>query len=46
MADFFDDRLFLPVTLRRKRYQARISFELLRLDADEAEQVGKASGSG
>ena len=40
MADFFDDRVFLPVTLRRKRYQARVNFELKGIDAEEAGDAG------
>ncbi len=35
MADFFDDRLFLPVTLRRRRYQMRIHCEVVEIDYEE-----------
>jgi len=35
MADFFDDRLFLPVTLRRRRYQMRVHCEVVEIDYEE-----------
>ncbi len=37
MADFFDNRLFLPVTLRRRRYQMRIHCEVTEVDEQEVE---------
>lgn len=38
MRDFFDDRLSLPVTLRRRRYQMRIHCEVAEIDYNEVEQ--------
>lgn len=35
MADFFDDRFFLPVTLRKRRYQMRIHCEVAEIDYEE-----------
>ncbi len=40
MADFFDDRLFLPVTLRRRRYQMRIQCEVIETGEEATETVG------
>jgi tetratricopeptide (TPR) repeat protein len=37
MGDFCDDRLFLPVTLRRRRYQLRIRCEMAEVDEEEAQ---------
>jgi tetratricopeptide (TPR) repeat protein len=37
MADFFDNRLFLPVTLRKRRYQMRIHCEVVEVDVEEAQ---------
>jgi tetratricopeptide (TPR) repeat protein len=37
MADFFDPRLFLPVTLRKRRYEMRVSSEVTESDEQEAE---------
>jgi tetratricopeptide (TPR) repeat protein len=35
IADFFDDRFFLPVTLRKRRYQMRIHCEVAEIDYEE-----------
>jgi tetratricopeptide (TPR) repeat protein len=49
MKDLFDDRLFLPVTLRKRKYQMRIHYEIVGLDADqgqsESEPFTKNTGS-
>jgi len=37
LGDFFDDRLFLPVTLRRRRYQLRIRYEVAEIEEEEAQ---------
>jgi tetratricopeptide (TPR) repeat protein len=37
MGDFCDDRLFLPVTLRKRRYQLRIQCEVAEVDEEEAQ---------
>jgi hypothetical protein len=34
MGDFFDDRLFLPVTLRRRQYQMRIDYAVVEIDEE------------
>ncbi len=39
MADFFDDRFSLPVTLRRRRYQMRIHCEVAEIDYEEEDQI-------
>lgn len=36
ITDFFDDRLALPVTLRKRRYEMRVHFEVAEIDAEEA----------
>jgi len=46
MADFFDERLFLPVTLRRRRYQMRVSYELVEIAEEEPQPVEGQSPSG
>jgi Flp pilus assembly protein TadD len=35
MRDFFDDRLFLPVTLRKRRYQMRVHCEVAEIDDED-----------
>ena len=35
MADFFDERLFLPVALRRRRYQMRVHYEVAEIAEEE-----------
>ena len=40
IADFFDDRLAMSVTLRKRRYQMRIRFEVAEMDAEEIENAG------
>ena len=35
MADFFDPRFFLPVALRKRRYQLRIQCEVIEIDEEE-----------
>jgi tetratricopeptide (TPR) repeat protein len=35
MGDFCDDRLFLPVTLRRRRYQLRIHYHVTEIGEEE-----------
>jgi tetratricopeptide (TPR) repeat protein len=42
MGDFFDDRFFLPVTLRRRRYQMRIHCEVAEIEYEEED--GPAAG--
>jgi tetratricopeptide (TPR) repeat protein len=37
LGDFFDDRLFLPVTLRRRQYQMRIDHETIEIEEEEPE---------
>jgi tetratricopeptide (TPR) repeat protein len=39
MADFFDDRVFLPVTLRRRRYQMRINYRVAEIEEEETQRV-------
>ena len=39
MADFFDDRFSLPVTLRKRRYQMRIHCEVAEIDYQEEDQI-------
>jgi tetratricopeptide (TPR) repeat protein len=39
MADFFDDRFFLPVTLRKRRYQMRIHCEVAEIDYEEEDRL-------
>ena len=43
MADLFDERLFLPVMLRRRRYQMRIHCELAEMYEEEAAAAGGQS---
>jgi tetratricopeptide (TPR) repeat protein len=38
MRDFFDDRFFLPVTLRRRRYQMRVHCEVAEIDDQAPDQ--------
>ena len=45
MADFFDDRFFLPVTLRKRRYQMRIHCEVAEIDYAEEDQPAAAGKS-
>ncbi len=45
MRDFFDDRLSLPVTLRKRRYQMRIHCEVAEIDDDEADQADAAKNT-
>jgi tetratricopeptide (TPR) repeat protein len=42
MADFFDERLYLPVTLRKRRYEMRISCEVVEIDEREPQDKGHA----
>ncbi len=37
MADFFDDRLFLAVTLRRRQYRMKIRYEVVEVEEEEAQ---------
>jgi tetratricopeptide (TPR) repeat protein len=37
LGDFFDDRLFLPVTLRRRQYQMRIDHETIEIEEGKAQ---------
>lgn len=39
IADFFDDRLFLPVTLRRRRYQMRIHYQVFETEEAETQSA-------
>ena len=41
MADFFDERLYLPVTLRKRRYEMRISCEVVEIDERESRDNGQ-----
>jgi tetratricopeptide (TPR) repeat protein len=43
MADWFDDRLFLPVTLRRRRYRMRIHYEVVQVDDEETQTAAEQS---
>jgi tetratricopeptide (TPR) repeat protein len=43
MADFFDERLFLAVTLRRRRYQMRVHYELAEVPEEEAQTAPEQS---
>lgn len=45
MADFFDDRLSLPVILRRRRYQMRIHCEVVEIDYEEGDQSDTAKST-
>ena len=45
MSDFFDDRLFLPVMLRRRRCRMRISWEVVEIDQDEAPTTAQDSAA-
>ncbi len=37
MADFFDNRLYLPVTLRKRRYQMRIHCQVAEIEEEESQ---------
>jgi len=37
LADFFDDRLAVPVMLRKRRYQMRVHIEVVAIDEEKAE---------
>jgi tetratricopeptide (TPR) repeat protein len=39
LADFFDDRLSLPVTLRRRQYQMRVHCEVVEIDYQEGQST-------
>jgi Flp pilus assembly protein TadD len=43
MADWFDDRLFLPVTLRRRRYRMRIHYEVAEIGEEETQTAAEQS---
>ena len=43
MADFFDDRFFLPVTLRKRRYQMRIHCEMAEIDEEGPQTAAEYS---
>ncbi|HEY3823604.1 MAG TPA: sulfotransferase [Bryobacteraceae bacterium] len=46
LADFFDDRLAVPVMLRRRRYQMRIYCEVTAIDEEQAESAADGSSVG
>jgi tetratricopeptide (TPR) repeat protein len=35
LADFFDPQVYFPVTLRKRRYQMRIQYEVVEVEAEE-----------
>ena len=43
LRDFFDDRLFLPVTLKRRRYRMQIRYEVAEVTGEEANAADTAN---